>query len=172
MESDKLFEMLSTRNNLGENFFHEACRARSIALLQRAAEWVDQPIPTILATKNNDGEQCTHIIVKCKEYYAADMMKIVMYLGADINGREGHGGFTPLHLCVWEKNYKLAEWLCKVPGINLEAENYAGQTTYDLAYERNDYEMMKMILEKSIEAKCDPPSVKDSKTSSDNKSFN
>nr|ACE75325.1 viral ankyrin [Glyptapanteles indiensis] len=160
MESNKFFQMLSTRSSLGDNFFHEACKAFSIALLRRAEEMIDEPIPTILTTRNYNGEQCTHLIVNIKEIYAQDMMEIVLDLGADVNGQEACGGFTPLHLCVLKKNYGLAEWLCKVPGINLEAVNYANQTVYQLALECDERQIMEIV--KKAGAKCEPQKVKKS----------
>lgn len=153
MKSNKFLDMLSARNFSGGNYFHEACQIDSLSLLIRAEEWMDGPIPSILTIRNYNGEQCTHILVKNKDIYAQEMMNIVLQLGADINGQEGLDGCTPLHLCVWERNYKLAEWLCREPGINLEATNYAGQTVYQLALERDDKIMMKMM--KRAGAKCE-----------------
>nr|ACE75201.1 viral ankyrin [Glyptapanteles flavicoxis] len=158
MESNKFLQMLSTRNTLGDNFFHEACKASWILLLRRAENMIDEPIPTILTTRNYNGEQCTHLIVSTKDIYAQEMMKIVLNLGADVNGQEACGGFTPLHLCVWKKNYALAEWLCKVPGINLEAVNYANQTVYQLARECDEYQIMEIV--KKAGAKCELKKVK------------
>ncbi|AEE09523.1 viral ankyrin [Cotesia vestalis bracovirus] len=158
MESDMILQMLSARSASGGNYFHEACQAGSLALLLRAAEWMDRPTPSILTVRNYSGEQCTHIIVKNKDIYAQEMMNIVLNLGADINGQEWLGGFTPLHLCVWERNYELAEWLCRAPGIDLEATNYAGQTVYQLALERKDNQIMEMM--KRAGAKCDPLELK------------
>lgn len=137
---------------MGDTFFHEACKARSLALLRRAEESMDEPIPSILTIRNYNGEQCTYIIVKNKDVFAREMMEIVLNLGADINGQEALGGFTPLHLCVWEKNYDLAEWLCEATGIDLKAKIYAGETFYQLARQRNDHQIMKMVkrLEQSV----------------------
>lgn len=153
-----ILQMLSARSDSGGNYFHEACQAGSLALLLRAAEWMDRPIPSILTVRNYSGEQCTHIIVKNKDICAQEMMNIVLNLGADINGQEWRSGFTPLHLCVLERNYKLAEWLCRAPGIDLEATNYAGQTVYQLALERKDNQIMEMM--KRAGAKCDPLELK------------
>ncbi|XP_061719977.1 NF-kappa-B inhibitor cactus-like [Cydia pomonella] len=155
MESNKLCEMLSVRNHLGETYFHEVCRTALPSLLDRVARCLDDEIPTILAIKNYNGEQCTHTIVKYEEKYAKEMMETVVDLGADINGQEGCGGFTPLHLCVWQKNYKLARWICGQRKTNLEAKTYAKKTAYQLAYEKKDDEMMKIL--KKAGAKCDPP---------------
>ncbi|KAG8039270.1 hypothetical protein G9C98_003577 [Cotesia typhae] len=118
MESDLILQMLSSRNASGGNYFHEACQAGSLALLLRAAEWMNRPIPSILTVRDYDGEQCTHIIVKNKDFCTKEMMEIVLNLGADINGQEWLGGSTPLHLCVWERNYELAEWLCRAPDFS------------------------------------------------------
>ncbi|CAD6244188.1 GSCOCT00014309001.2-RA-CDS [Cotesia congregata] len=146
--------MLSARSYSGGNYFHETCEAGSLALLMRAEEWMDQPISSILTRTNYNGEQCTHILVRNKDIYAQEMMNIVLKLGADINGKEGLGGFTPLHLCVYERNYELAEWLCRAPGINLEATNFAGQTVYQFALERNDIQIMEIL--RKAGAKCEP----------------
>nr|AGO14416.1 ANK6 [Cotesia sesamiae Mombasa bracovirus] len=141
MESDLILQMLSPRNASGGNYFHEACQAGSLALLLRAAEWMDRPIPSILTVRDYD-----------------DMMEIVLNLGAGINGQEWLGGFTPLYVCVWERNYELAEWLCRAPGIDLEATNYAGQTVYQVVLEQKDNQIMEMI--KRAGAKCDPLELK------------
>ncbi|CAH2086222.1 unnamed protein product [Euphydryas editha] len=89
MESNKFLDMLSARSSSGGNYFHEACQAGSLALFIRAGQWMDQPIPSILTLRNNNGEQCTHILVKNKKIYAREMMNIVLQLGADITARNG-----------------------------------------------------------------------------------
>lgn len=158
MGSNKFLQMLSNKSCSGENYFHEACKAHSLALLERAEKWMDQPMPSLLTERNYNGEQCTHFIAKYKDYDAREMMFIVVKLGADINGQESLSGFTPLHLCVWERNYELAEWLCSRPDINLKATNYAGQTVYQLAEERNDVILKEML--KAAGAKCEPSNVR------------
>ncbi|CAH2089029.1 unnamed protein product [Euphydryas editha] len=70
--------MLSARSSSGGNYFHEVCQASSLALLMRAEQWMDQPNPSILTTRNYNGEQCTHILVKNKDIYAQEMMNIVL----------------------------------------------------------------------------------------------
>ncbi|AEE09521.1 viral ankyrin [Cotesia vestalis bracovirus] len=161
MESNKLLQMLSDRSCLGENYFHEACEARSLALLERAERWMDKPMPSLLTERNFNGEQCTHIIARNKNDDAWEMMYIVWKLGADINGQEMPTGYTPLQLCVWERNYELAEWMCRrLPDIDLEATNSAGQTAYQLAVERND-PIFKELLKKT-RAKDKLPNVRKS----------
>lgn len=145
MVSITLFEMLSTRNASGGNFFHEVCEVRSLFLLERASQFIGGLIPSILSTRNYNGKQCTHILVNYQDVCAQAMMEILLNLGADINGQEELGGCTPLHLCVTEKNYILAEWLCNAPGINLGATNYAEQTALQLAVERKDFRMIEIV---------------------------
>lgn len=148
--------MLSARNGSGGTYFHEACQANSMALLWRAADMVNESHPQILNVRDHNGAQCTHIIATSNVSFPIDMMDIVLQLGADINGREGLAGNTPLHICVMKKNYALAEWLCQAPNIDVEAENFGKETPYDLACKMEDRKMIK-ILNKDRK-KCEPPS--------------
>nr|AOH69093.1 hypothetical protein A6F54_18 [Microplitis mediator bracovirus] len=152
----KLYKMFSARNGSGGTYFHEACQDNSMSLLWRAADMVDESLPKILNVRDHNGAQCTHIIAASNVSYPIDMMDIVLQLGADINGREGLAGHTPLHICVMKKNYALAEWLCQAPGIDVEAENFAQETPYDLACKMGDRKMIE-ILEK-YRKKCELPS--------------
>ncbi|CAG17492.1 ank5 [Bracoviriform congregatae] len=136
MGSNKFLQMLSNKSCSGENYFHEACKAHSLMMTER----------------NYNGEQCTHFIAK------DDVFRRETSSGADINGQESLSGFTPLHLCVWERYYELAEWLCKRPDINLKATNYAGQTVYQLAEEQNDVILKEML--KAAGAKYEPSNVR------------
>lgn len=165
MHSDGLLQFLSAQDNNGDNYFHEACRGNSLDHFERVVKFVEYPIPAILTQRNSSGEQCTHIIAKSQKHYAVEMMKIVMDLGADINGKEKFSGFTPLHLCVWKKNYELAEWLCQVPWIDLDARDHKGHTAWHMAYVNADFKMINILRWSRTEPKF--ISVKASKEWSD-----
>ncbi|XP_044590340.1 NF-kappa-B inhibitor cactus-like [Cotesia glomerata] len=158
MHSDGLLQFLSAQDNNGDNYFHEACRDNSLDHFERVVKFIECPIPAILAKRNSSGEQCTHIIVKSQEHYVVEMMKIVVDLGADINGKEAFSGFTPLHLCAKKKNYELAEWLCQVSWIDLDARNHKGHTAWHMAYINDDFKMMSILRKSRTNPKS--PSLK------------
>ncbi|CAH2086223.1 unnamed protein product [Euphydryas editha] len=97
------------------------------------------------------------------------MMRRDLELGADINGQESLNGSTPLHLCEEERNYELAELLCERPDVNLNATNYAGQTAYQLALERNNFLLKKMQIDAGY--KVPPSDVKRSDRIAKSKRF-
>lgn len=103
MQSDRLLQFLSAQNNYGDNYFHEACRTSSMDLVKRAAASLDYPIPAILAQRNLNGEQCTHVIVKNQKDYSVEMMQIVVDLGADINDKEKQWLHSAPPVCQEEK---------------------------------------------------------------------
>ncbi|CAH2089028.1 unnamed protein product [Euphydryas editha] len=155
-QTKKWIEMMSDKNFFGENYPRPECEASPLTHLERTeSRCMDQPMSSPLTERNYNGEQCSHMIAKCKDFNAREMMRRVLELGADINGQESLNGSTPLHLCVEERNYELAEWLCERPDVNLEATNYAGQTAYQLALKRNDSLLKKMLIDTGCKV---PPS--------------
>lgn len=139
-----------------KNFFGPCpeCETHSLIHLERTvSKCMDEVIRFLLTTRNNKVEQFTHIIARRNNDYLRKVMEDFLRLGADINGQESLNGFTPLHVCVLNGNYKLAEWLCERPDIDLEATNYAGKTAYQLALERNDSLFKKLL----IDAGCKVP---------------
>lgn len=149
MKCEYFTQMLSWRNSKGENYFHEACRDGSLSLLQRAELFIDEEdedARSLLRVTDYDGSQCIHVAVKTQMgAHAASMIESLIYMGADINARQGLGGDTALHLATYEKDYHLVEWLCKRPSINIDAVNYGEKTPYQVARRNRDRKMMRIL---------------------------
>lgn len=149
MEFKYFEQMLSFRNSDGGNYFHEACRAGSILLLQRAELFIteeNERVRSLLHVHDYTGSQCIHVTVK--EHVGAEataVIRTLIYMGIDINGREHLAGETALHLAVGKKDHHLVEWLCKQPNINIDAVNYGKKTPYQVARANRDRKTMRIL---------------------------
>lgn len=79
---------------------------------------------------NYEGQTCSHIAaVHCH----IDILRLFMRCGANINAREGRGGYTILHFAIQNKMEKLAYFLLSECS-NLEADvtTYAGKSVLQL----------------------------------------
>ncbi|XP_044754712.1 NF-kappa-B inhibitor cactus-like [Coccinella septempunctata] len=79
---------------------------------------------------NYEGQTCAHIAaLNCH----IDILRLLMRCGADINAREGRGGYTILHFAIQNKMEKLAYFLLSECS-NLEADvtTYAGKSVLQL----------------------------------------
>lgn len=80
---------------------------------------------------NYEGETCFFLASKTKNLY---LMKLLATNGADVNAREGRGGFTPLHMAIESKAAEVIKFLCEeCKSLKIEAENYAGLTSFQLS---------------------------------------
>lgn len=117
--------------------------------LESNDKWVDDLEDSIMrfimSVRDNTYEPLTHSIAKMASVDLRASMENILRLGGNINGRDPIDGFTPLQVCILNGNYRLAEWLCERPDIDLDATNHAGKTAYQLAFERNDSLFMKML---------------------------
>ncbi|XP_069963044.1 NF-kappa-B inhibitor cactus [Bactrocera oleae] len=115
--------------------------------------------------RNYDGEYCVHLAA---EMGNLQILRSLVQSGADINAREGKGGYTPLHISVERNNEELLNFLllyCK-PKLNLEAITFGRRTAYQLACISNRSQMQ-LILEKHGAKQLPPP---DEDESSDDES--
>lgn len=145
MESDKLLHFLNSRHHSGYSLLHNESLTGLLSLLKHAMESVAKLIPKILAARDSDGYHCIHIIAMMKHKNVRKLMNIILSLGADINAQEMEYGFTPLHFGVKRQNYDLVKWMCKVPGIDLEIQDWKKKTAYRIAHENGDRKMMKIL---------------------------
>ncbi|XP_049303214.1 NF-kappa-B inhibitor cactus-like [Bactrocera dorsalis] len=96
--------------------------------------------------RNYNGEYCVHLAA---ERGNLQILRPLVQSGANINAREGRGGYTPLHISVERNNEELLNFLlnyCK-PKLNLEATTFGRRTAYQLAC-ISKRSQMQLILEK------------------------
>ncbi|XP_054741534.1 NF-kappa-B inhibitor cactus-like [Anastrepha obliqua] len=89
-------------------------------------------LPPDLEIRNYDGEYCVHIAAEAGHL---KILSILVQHGADINAREGKGGYTPLHMAIEKGNEELFNFLlddCKQT-LNLETSTFARLTAYQFA---------------------------------------
>ena len=79
---------------------------------------------------NYEGETCFFLACKTRNIY---LMELLATNGADINAREGRGGFTPLHMAIESKAAEVIKFLCDCKSLKIDAENYAGLTSFQLS---------------------------------------
>ncbi|XP_026478858.1 NF-kappa-B inhibitor cactus-like [Ctenocephalides felis] len=92
---------------------------------------------------NYDGEVCIHMAAKDRHF---DIIRHLVWYGADINAREGKSGCTILHQAVKNNDRPFVAFLLnECPKLELETETYAGRTAYQLA---TDKEIMSMLESK------------------------
>ncbi|XP_054741545.1 NF-kappa-B inhibitor cactus-like [Anastrepha obliqua] len=89
-------------------------------------------IANVLEIRNYNGEYCVHIAAEAGHL---KILSILVQHGADINAREGKGGYTPLHMAIEKGNDELFNFLlddCKQT-LNLETSTFARLTAYQFA---------------------------------------
>lgn len=150
------FEDLFDRDENGNTIFHELAELGALRVLYRIQQRTTGSFVHLLQIRNHEGELCTHVAVKYHNgVHAIGIVKVLVLMGADLNGTNVRAGETVLHNTVYNGDYELAEWLCKQPQINLNARNYSTLTAYQLAYKRDD-EQLKEIFRKAG-ANCEEP---------------
>ncbi|KAJ9601000.1 hypothetical protein L9F63_000838 [Diploptera punctata] len=92
-----------------------------------------QELPPRFEERNYDGQMCVHLAA-LGGY--EDVLRHLIWCGANINVREGKGGRTPLHYAIEYGIHKVAKFLLHeefVRFVELETPTYAGYTAYQLA---------------------------------------
>ncbi|XP_067624999.1 NF-kappa-B inhibitor cactus [Eurosta solidaginis] len=92
----------------------------------------NQKLLSNLKIRNYDGEFCVHLAAESGDI---KILRLLTYYGADINAREGKGGYTPLHIAIEKGDDELFEFLideCKNK-LNLETETFGRLTAYQFA---------------------------------------
>ncbi|XP_063218593.1 receptor-type tyrosine-protein phosphatase S-like [Bacillus rossius redtenbacheri] len=167
MESFVIGNVFGARNNSGDNFLHDICYHGCLPLLLRAGWWLDQTHDSLLQQFNYEGYQCVHIVARRhRGQKAVQLLEVLMDMGADLNAPDRRSGSTPLHLAVIYEDYELVTWMCQETSVNLESCDYYSLTAYQVAWKRNDHEMIK-IFEK-FDADCDQPYSSESESESEN----
>lgn len=117
-------------------------------------------LPPDLEQRNYDGERCVHLAAQGSHI---EILRHLMWLGADINAREGKSGRTPLHIAIETFNEVLANFLLEeCQKVNLEAATYAGLTAYQLAVIAQNQQMQVHLERRGVELLTPPESDDDS----------
>ncbi|AAW51782.1 viral ankyrin 2 [Bracoviriform demolitoris] len=148
-------------NDRGDNLAHYFSRQGDVIDLIALKEVINDDNRHLLLDYNFSQRQCVHIVVCEDKVNAIKKLKVLLEMGADINGQERKGGNTPLHLAVHSNNYKLVKWLCKQPSINKTALNYAQKTPHDIAIERIEKKINNALMEQKKWYKIMHPSGAD-----------
>lgn len=132
-----------------------------------ALEWaliLDAPtIAHLLLTHKNppsiqgSGGPESNLICKAAFFGRADIMDLLLQLGADVNARNEKGE-TPLMLAIHYGRKEVVALLDKIPTVQVNAQNDLGQTSLFYSANKNDYDLTKSLLSKGADAK-----IKDNK---------
>nr|CAE47441.1 ank1 protein [Toxoneuron nigriceps polydnavirus] len=153
MENSLLIELLGERNELGNNFFHEILYFGKLFLLEKFTRYFEESIAHLLNEKNHEGHACVHIAAAYGGNDAISLIAELHSAGADLNAPNQTAGVTILHQAVYRGDHKLAKWLCSMKNVDLDAQDFAQKTPYDMARMKNDKKMMEIL--KKNGAKCD-----------------
>lgn len=152
MSNQVLYNMIAARDARGKNYFHYACEVGSPSLLVRVGAFFPIDFRHLLEVHDYEGSQPIHVAVnKHTGPVAVEIIEELIEMRADIDGKDRLGGDTVLHRAVHNSDYHLAGWLCKQQNITINALNYARQTPYDLAWNKGDKTMMKILEDHGAE---------------------
>uniref|UniRef100_A0A1L8DLN7 Putative cask-interacting adaptor protein caskin n=1 Tax=Nyssomyia neivai TaxID=330878 RepID=A0A1L8DLN7_9DIPT len=113
-------------------------------------------LPGDLDMRNYDGENCVHLAARGRH---VDILRHLMWCGADINAKEGKSGETPLHIAVGQEDEHLVNFLVtECPKINLEICTYSGMTAYQFAAINRNQILMKNLARGGAEPLTPPES--------------
>ncbi|XP_057325988.1 NF-kappa-B inhibitor cactus-like [Microplitis mediator] len=87
-------------------------------------------LPQDLEQRNYKGQMCIHIAAKNDH---ADIMRLLLRLGANLEAREGLGGKTALHIAVESNCHSVLNFILNECRPCFDTPNYAGLTAYQLA---------------------------------------
>ncbi|XP_004530309.1 NF-kappa-B inhibitor cactus [Ceratitis capitata] len=115
--------------------------------------------------RNYDGEYCVHLATEAGNL---QILGTLVRFGADINAREGKGGYTPLHIVIENNNEELFSFLlndCKSK-LDVETTTFGRLTAYQMACRMKRSKMYK-ILEKYGAEPLSPPESEYEESSDD-----
>ncbi|KAG4066794.1 hypothetical protein HA402_012861 [Bradysia odoriphaga] len=174
----------STQDKSGNTPLHLACMnsdkvcVEALTLpvtreeLQRFYNCGDR-IPQVLypdvELRNYDGIYCVHIAAQRNNI---DILRHLVWLGADINAREGKSGYTALHFACENGNEELAQFLLsECNQLNVETCTYGLLTAYQLAAEQNNRNLMGNLKRYGAELLSPPESDDEYFNSSDEEDY-
>lgn len=141
---------VDVRDRRGNTALHLACQIGDLecvkALLEPITvaetntanlqyEAVMQQLPQNLEERNYDGQMCVHLAAIGGH---VDVLRHLIWFGANINARDGKSGRTALHYAVEFGIHRVIKFLLEEypigpSGVQLEMPTYAGYTAYQLA---------------------------------------
>lgn len=85
-----------------------------------------------LEQRNYDGQMCVHLAAS---FGYVDVLRHLVWFGADINAREAKSGYAPLHLAIENGDQATTQFLLVecAEKLQVEAPTYAGRTAVQLA---------------------------------------
>ncbi|KAG8303046.1 hypothetical protein J6590_018508 [Homalodisca vitripennis] len=81
------------------------------------------------------GQTCVHLAALNGN---VEILRHLLWFGADINAKEWKGGHTCLHLAVERADARLCMFLLGETGIDADEMNYAGYTAYQAVWDINE----------------------------------
>ncbi|XP_046663623.1 NF-kappa-B inhibitor cactus-like isoform X2 [Homalodisca vitripennis] len=84
---------------------------------------------------NYEGQTCVHLAALNGN---VEILRHLLWFGADINAKEWKGGHTCLHLAVERADARLCMFLLGETGIDADEMNYAGYTAYQAVWDINE----------------------------------
>lgn len=137
---------LNTRTCSGKNSLHLAVlnddtKSAEIIL---SAKSLDNKLLVSLDSWNLEGETCFYVASKNQNL---ELMELLRDKGADINAREGLKGYTSLHLAVEKRNMEVINFLLNSKA-QLDVENYAGLTSFQLCLHNDNEPLADLLMNK------------------------
>uniref|UniRef100_A0A1B6GZW1 Uncharacterized protein n=1 Tax=Cuerna arida TaxID=1464854 RepID=A0A1B6GZW1_9HEMI len=84
---------------------------------------------------NYEGQTCVHLAALNGNI---EILRHLLWFGADINAKEWKGGYTCLHLAVERADARLCMFLLGETAIDADEMNYAGYTAYQAVWDINE----------------------------------
>ncbi|XP_045473037.1 NF-kappa-B inhibitor cactus-like [Harmonia axyridis] len=145
----------SPRNSAGDSPLHlasrlgdlDCCKAILFPVQSQEREQMGLRYPAQLYKTfnleqwNYEGRTCVHLAA---QFGHKEILRHLVWFGADINARDGTQGFTALHYSASQKNLNLLSFLLfECEKCDLKQTNYGGRTAYNLSRDRNITEMFR-----------------------------
>lgn len=168
MESLLIKMLLGINPCNGNTIFHDIAHDGSMLMLLRLRSNFIVEWQTFARVINNNGESCIHVAASLhRGEIAIRLLRVLVELGADLNAKHQMTKCTVLHIAVWNKDFKLAKWLCRVSFFEMNEKDMDGNTAYQMAHAADDQRMMKILRVHG--ADCSTPS--DTESDNDNLLF-
>lgn len=101
-----------------------------------------------------------------------DILRHLVWNGADINAREGKAGFTALHFAIQNNDENLLKFLLtECPKLTVDAVTYGGRTVLELGYPIA-IELVEELKQKGVPSPYSSEDEYDSMSSEDELPFN